>query len=168
MTIKDYEAAAARPSGRRLADVTYYVLGWDRDDGAGHHLDDWDHGPFHMATMGVGLRTDYGGEFFATWEQAEWQYGLGLWEAKPKVAAHALDHAVDVTDHALWRPLVGQALGVTLGPRVAGGGEAVDWIGLRAGDAAVTLLPAELDWSEPEAPRKLIGMDAMLVEFVSR
>ncbi|WP_344250431.1 hypothetical protein [Isoptericola hypogeus] len=144
--------------------VTYFVLAWN-SDADGHTLEDWEYGSVHTPTMGVALRADDGGEFFATWEQAEWDFGMRIWEGPPRLADHALGNFIDVTEHRLWKPLLGRPLEVILGPDCDGGGRALAWIELRTGVHVARLQAGELDDSDRRTPHKTLGLEGVLVEF---
>lgn len=63
-------AAARALSGCRVLKVSYY--------GFSHWGEDWDHGLWHEATMGVELTTDAGATFLACWGDAFGHFGLEL------------------------------------------------------------------------------------------
>ncbi|MCF4121728.1 hypothetical protein L1785_12115 [Antribacter sp. KLBMP9083] len=156
-------SVAARLSGRRLATVMYFPLGYEGDDGT-CDIEDWDYEIGHVPTVGLALRTTDGAEFFIGWEQAEWEFGVALWEGPPLLIPSALDAAVTVEDHPHWRPLIGVPFDVEVGPRLRGHSEPHAFIRLRTAEQVVTITAAELSY-ENATPRVTLGMDAVMVFF---
>jgi hypothetical protein len=95
-TRSSLSAAASRLTGSLVARVTYY--------GFSHWEEDWDHGQYHDATMGVELACPDGGRFVACWGDAFGHFGLELFVAAAEDVFGNSPETRDFSQHDWWAP----------------------------------------------------------------
>lgn len=107
---KNLRAVVSGLRGQRLADVVYYPLASEEDDG--WVTEQWDFGDWHEPTMGVELTTDVGHRYSAIWNNAFTCYGLEVFRQPMTdfVRIGPSWGAVAVSDHPRWAGLIGQKL----------------------------------------------------------
>lgn len=158
-TRSSLSAAADDLTGSLVSGVTYYGFSfWGQD---------WDHGQYHDATMGVELACPDGRRFVACWGDAFGHFGLEL------IAAAAADvfgnspESRDFSPHEWWAPFARRPVTADVAWR-SGYADTDDpapvAVSLSCGQHRVWIAAAARDDTSPASGSGfLLGMDAVLV-----
>jgi hypothetical protein len=159
-------AAARGLTGSRVTEVTYY--GFPAGD------EDWDHGQYHDATMGVEFACPDGRRFIACWGDAFGHFGLELLAGTADNTFRNSPQSRDFSAHPWWAPFARSAVSTRIIWRVGYVDRTQDEsdepapvaITLSCGQHVVWLAAAErADAAASQMSRGgfLLGMDSVLV-----
>lgn len=166
LTESDYLRTAEQLRGRRLTKVVYFLRAADESTA---EPEQWDFGQWHLATRGVGLSTEDGGEFSVVWGISFDEYGIELYPGPMTAHVAAVGEPggiapVVVTGHPNWAGLVGKKLATVEVRWLEDPGEPSLPVALRLGSAgAAAWIAAAEPAGEPTMFQ--VGSDDVMVGF---